>query len=83
MKAVEKEETTFRVCEGNYKSEEGTAYTGYGLHGLNSDGEVICRAEDLSMDHEIVHHLAILMNEQGTEVTHFYEIVEDFLIAVT
>lgn len=83
MQSVEKDKTTYRMQSGNYKSEEGGTYTGYGVDCLGLDGTVLCRAEDLSTDHGCVHELAELLNEHGAEVTHFYEIVDDFLVTVT
>ena len=64
-----------------FQHEEVGEYIGYGLQALDADGKVLHRAEDLSTDEELVRQWARLLNEEQLELVHFFEVVEDLLLA--
>ena len=71
---------TYKTLQQTFQQEVGE-YIGYGLQALDADGKVLHRAEDLSTDEELVRQWARLLNEEQLEFVHFFEVVEDLLLA--
>ena len=72
---------TYKTLQQTFQHEEVGEYIGYGLQALDADGKVLHRAEDLSTDEELVRQWARLLNEEQLELVHFFEVVEDLLLA--
>ena len=70
---------TYKTLQQTFQHEEVGEYIG--LQALDADGKVLHRAEDLSTDEELVRQWARLLNEEQLEFVHFFEVVEDLLLA--
>jgi len=64
---------TYHVIRGEYRTEDGVRYVGWGIEG----GGV--RVEDVSTDKAAVSALAALLERERAEPVHLFDIISDFL----
>ena len=64
---------TYQVIRGEYRTEDGANYVGWGIEGGG------LRVEDVSTEEADVRALAALLNREGVEPVHLLDIISDFL----
>ncbi|NLU23852.1 MAG: hypothetical protein GXW99_03845 [Clostridiales bacterium] len=69
----------YLVFSENAVSQEGLAYTAYGIEARDEQG-ILCRLRDIAPRREPLFFLAERMNRGGMSLLHFKEVVMDFLL---
>lgn len=69
---------TYRAVARRYRTEDGTAYTGYDILGEGA-GEAPLRVEDVTEDRRFARLLCAALNREQAEPVHVLDVISDFL----